>query len=431
MNATDNIASSPPPSPPHSPTSNVLRPIFDTKWHQVKKESNNPQALQIDSFANKIFQAMYALGRKLTHISSTAFNKIQKAALAGKPISTGLYLIIFLAGMALACVGVVFRMAGLARSSVTMLPANRISADKIPHQVNKELSVMTWNTALGPSIMATANNITQADDRMSNILHMIDKENPDVLCLQEVFDNKATDVLSRELRKNGYHCISSVLPQEVGLSSGLFFAVKSQPNDETQLSLDEIAVWKYTNLAIEDRLSNKGLLGVRVNITTAQGIQSVNVFNTHLQASSSTKGFSKVRLEQVKGIVDRVTEWTQGEAKPFNIICGDLNFGALPLEKNDDPAEYAEAMKILKPLVINPFEEVQDGHHGSFIDQNGQEGAVVVDYILVTPDKVETASSGKIKTKIVAVDRTYSDHKPVISSISLASLFENAPKFCG
>ncbi|XP_075711246.1 sphingomyelin phosphodiesterase 5-like [Rhinoderma darwinii] len=157
---------------------------------------------------------------------------------------------------------------------------------------------------------------------------LIFPQNADFICLQEVFDGRA----SRKLRL----CLGSSFPYilyDVGPSgpqgcgfkffnSGLFLASRHP--------LVNAEYYIYPNGRGEDALASKGLLCVKVHLGTTEQKQSiVGYINcTHLHAPESD---ATIRCDQMSLILQWVSDFqagnTQdGELVAFDVLCGDLNF---------------------------------------------------------------------------------------------------------
>ncbi|XP_040195884.1 sphingomyelin phosphodiesterase 3-like [Rana temporaria] len=153
-------------------------------------------------------------------------------------------------------------------------------------------------------------------------------QNADFVCLQEVFDGRA----SRSLRR----CLGSTFPHilyDVGLSgphgcgfwffnSGLFLASRHP--------IMAAKYYFYPNGRGEDALSSKGLLCVKVYIgMTKEKQRIVGYINcTHLHAAESDV---VIRCDQMSLILQWVVDFQSqygedGDLVAFDVLCGDLNF---------------------------------------------------------------------------------------------------------
>lgn len=323
--------------------------------------------------------------------------------------------------------------------SPTSEQPNPITANSLLNQ--NALKIMTWNTGLGPGFMSIDNRLKRPQERVENVLDMIKSQDPHIVALQEVFDSDAKDKIIEQLNDQGYDCIHSVLSSDpLALSSGLLLAVKR--NSSVKISLEEIKVWQFKNLAGPDAFSNKGVLSVRIKLSTENGQeQKLYIFNTHLQASYSDAGYGEVRQEQVAAIVSKVNAWSNSQGESHrSIVCGDLNFGHAPLEVLDDrkltaihPSKenekedneyYVQMQEFARAQLFDPNEAAQQKGEGTFCElKKGNPYRVksVVDYILVSESLKTTSSSSKIVD--LNLNNLPSDHYPVVHQLAMNQLF--------
>ncbi|KAM9331237.1 sphingomyelin phosphodiesterase 5-like [Gastrophryne carolinensis] len=153
-------------------------------------------------------------------------------------------------------------------------------------------------------------------------------EDPDFICLQEVFDGRASRKLRLCLGDTFPHILYDVGPcgpHDCGFkffNSGLFLASRHPPM--------AAQYYYYPNARGEDALAAKGLLCVKVQVGVTEGKQRiVGYINcTHLHAPESDAG---VRCDQMSLLL-RWTSDFQGqhrdadEVVAFDVLCGDLNF---------------------------------------------------------------------------------------------------------
>ncbi|KAM5181694.1 sphingomyelin phosphodiesterase 5-like [Mantella aurantiaca] len=153
-------------------------------------------------------------------------------------------------------------------------------------------------------------------------------DDADFVCLQEVFDGRA----SRRLRR----CLGGVFPHvlyDVGPSgprgrgfrffnSGLFLASRHP--------LTAAEYFFYPNARGEDAMASKGLLCVKVHVgMTRQKQRIVGYINcTHLHAPEND---SVIRCDQMslllRWVLDFQSQYGEdGDLVAFDVLCGDLNF---------------------------------------------------------------------------------------------------------
>ncbi|XP_063820069.1 sphingomyelin phosphodiesterase 5-like isoform X1 [Pseudophryne corroboree] len=153
-------------------------------------------------------------------------------------------------------------------------------------------------------------------------------QNADFLCLQEVFDGRASRKLRRCLAPSFPHILYDVGPS--GPHSGGFKFFNSGLFLASRHPLINAKYYFYPNARGEDALASKGLLCVKVHIgLTEQKQRIVGYINcTHLHAPESD---ATIRCDQMSFLLQWVSDFqTQhredGELVAFDVLCGDLNF---------------------------------------------------------------------------------------------------------
>ncbi|KAG7476150.1 hypothetical protein JOB18_046905 [Solea senegalensis] len=156
--------------------------------------------------------------------------------------------------------------------------------------------------------------------------------NVDILCLEEVFDKRAAQKLTKVLRPMYGHIL-----YDIGVyacqppcrctafkffNSGLFLASRFPV-------LDAQYHW-FPNSRGEDALAAKGLLSAKVLIgQNKKQKQVVGYFNcTHLHAP---EGEGEVRCEQLNMVTKWIGDFQAASREPdeevvFDVLCGDFNF---------------------------------------------------------------------------------------------------------
>lgn len=189
----------------------------------------------------------------------------------------------------------------------------------------ESLRVMTWNVAMLPGLIGRLAGHEPADaERVHRVCDEILTAAPDVVVLQEVFDEDARRVLSERLR--------TVYPYRVekcgagGLmveDSGLFFASKHRvlPGSEVFEAFSHRG-----GLLNEERLASKGIFGAWVELSHGR---AVGIFNTHLQADGDRVGaFAGVRrrqLAQIRKLIERSVARAARTHEVYVLLLGDLN----------------------------------------------------------------------------------------------------------
>lgn len=421
----------------------VLTEVSSTKLKKVDINSS------INSFAFSVFHFIYHFGRVQTKPFKLLAERFQEIRFEDSTHSINRYAKIKL--LSIAVCSIVVGLLSIPGFSLTYFakffsrnfcysPAQLKSESKRGIQDHNQLKVMTWNTGLGPGFMSIDNRLKKPEERIDSILEMIDQQDANILSLQEVFDEDATNLLVQELNKRGYDCVHSVLgSSSITLSSGLLLAVKRESG--IHLEIEEIKVWKFRNLAGADALANKGLLGLKLNMVRYGVSQTLHLFNTHLQASTESSGFGDVRQEQVAAISNTVKQWTKGAKKSGVVLCGDLNFGLIPLEKSDDKkliplhpsaspekkdeydVQFEEFEK--QAQLFDPNRNAQSSQSGTFYDlKNGtpQKVKSVIDYILTNEYLRKAQGSTKVINLNINDKLMPSDHCPLVHELDFSAL---------
>ncbi|XP_075440418.1 sphingomyelin phosphodiesterase 5-like isoform X2 [Ascaphus truei] len=150
----------------------------------------------------------------------------------------------------------------------------------------------------------------------------------DFLCLQEVFDGRASRILRLSLASSFPHILYDVGPSgPLGcgfkfFNSGLFLASRHPPL--------AAKYHYYSNARGEDALAAKGLLCVKVQVGVTEEKQNiVGYINcTHLHAPEAD-GF--IRCDQMSLLLQWLSEFQSqhsevGDIIAFDVLCGDFNF---------------------------------------------------------------------------------------------------------
>lgn len=168
------------------------------------------------------------------------------------------------------------------------------------------MRIISWNIAALPYPF---NHFKNDDERIKNIINIINQLDADIICLQEVFDTKVKLEICRGLYN--YKCFTSNANTCFGLNGGLLTAIR---NDYIVISK---LFYRFKNSTGEDRFGNKGILKLTLNING----KLLSIYNTHLQANAKYCCFGdnvKIRnkqLEELKSFIDNNDK----------IICGDFN----------------------------------------------------------------------------------------------------------
>lgn len=190
-------------------------------------------------------------------------------------------------------------------------------------QENGEILIGSYNVCLMDQFAVNCNNLTESEGRAAGIANTLFRDYmegraPDILCLQECFHLRSTEVLcegangSIGIRNLYPHIICNVAPNEgINVNSGLCLA--------SMHPIEEAGFRPWTISAGEDWLSNKGLLRVVVRI----GDRRVVVYNTHFQAKVGVR-YDEIRMEQLTLMRNFIEDDDNSNCSAV-FVCGDLN----------------------------------------------------------------------------------------------------------
>lgn len=403
---------------------------------------------KISSFSLGIFDIIYRIGKLGNKPLAFLAERFQTLRFKDDSIKPLTAMRLGLIGL-LALPAVIFSLPGNAicallkklTQNFAYSPTTTKTASLAPVQAEiQKLKTLTWNTGLGPGFMAIDNRLKKAEERVGAVMDLINAQDPHIVCLQEVFAEGATETLVRELNEKGYDVLHSALcSSQIKLPSGLLLAVKRESG--VKLEIEEVKVWEFKNLAGGDAMSKKALMGAKIKMTNGQAApQHLHVFNTHLQSSYAETGYGEVRRDQIAAIAQKVKEWAGNNTA---IVCGDLNFGAKPLEPSDDrPLAFADEAKPAGneyDVQFDTFNRIgglvdynqaaQNAGNGTFYElKKGHPERIqsVVDYVLIN----KSLKQQDVHTEILPLNtpgqtdfsNLTSDHCPIVQTVALKAL---------
>jgi endonuclease/exonuclease/phosphatase family metal-dependent hydrolase len=190
------------------------------------------------------------------------------------------------------------------------------------------ISIFTWNVKMLPgSIGEGAKDLLRAKSVTEAIVDL----DPDVVCLQEVFDEDIRDALVHYLSMTYGHFVSKGdMPWDVRQDSGLFVASKYPINSSRFVP--------FSSAAGVDMLAQKGVLGITLDV---QG-DPLYLLTSHLQASYGTQEeHDDVREAQLSKLA------AVSSYHPYpTVMLGDMNVVAEE-DTGDPTAEYLRMLRIL------------------------------------------------------------------------------------
>lgn len=242
------------------------------------------------------------------------------------------------------------------------------------------MRILTWNIAALPKKI---NFFRNPYHKYDNMIHLLHQYQPDIICLQEVFDYQILDKFNDSLKKLGYHTHYSE-PEGLISKNGLLNASKN-PILQTQ----EIDYSMYTGV---EYLIKKGIISSTIEIDN----QPLIFHNSHLQSNSvytMDHICTEVRQKQKQELLD----YLSNDLDQIQVLCGDLN----------DDFSTQEHQMFLKYL---PFKHLTTNSEKLITFPKHQEQ---LDFIIINQ---------KIKEKYTVID-TYedkiSDHQILMLDINL------------
>ena len=174
------------------------------------------------------------------------------------------------------------------------------------------MKVISWNIACIPDIW---NLFGPPEYRLECIVEEINKINPDIICLQEVFSEKSRNYLCKKFGDKYEIRISPEEKKWYVLNGGLFIASK--------YPIINCNFYIFKDAGKEDRFSEKGFIHI---IVEKSKNKRVSILNTHLNASTWFDIFpdnsQKIRIKQIYDILSYID---QIPIEYYNMICGDFN----------------------------------------------------------------------------------------------------------
>ena len=245
------------------------------------------------------------------------------------------------------------------------------------------IKILTWNIA---GLPFPFNNFQDNPvKRMKSIIKLINKSNPSIICLQEVFTKELKKQINEHLHNLKYNVIISNNPSNIfTVNGGLLIASKYKI-----LKIDSI---NYKNKFGEDYFSDKGVLKIKVNI---EG-NIIDIYNTHLNADPIIgNDGNKTRLKQYQEFFEFIDKSVNNI-----IICGDFNENINSISYN----KFINELNKIYPYTIN-----KNGLC-TFISTNE-----CLDHILLFSKNniIDSTKNWTIKKKII----NYSDHYPLFTKI--------------
>lgn len=190
-----------------------------------------------------------------------------------------------------------------------------VGTAKTADKQSANLKVLTWNIQMLPAIPTIAKLNKGQAMRAPWIIDFLNKQDYDIVVLQEVIDKKMTQLLKDGLKDSYPHQVSVNSKRGVtGCVGGILFV--------SRIPLKYVDHIVYKNISGVDAMAEKGCVLVEAE---HEGLR-FHIAGTHLQA-----GDDKVRDAEVPEIEDGILAKHRASGVPI-ILLGDMNIGV------DEPA---------------------------------------------------------------------------------------------
>ncbi|HOJ69991.1 MAG TPA: endonuclease/exonuclease/phosphatase family protein, partial [Candidatus Hydrogenedentes bacterium] len=235
--------------------------------------------------------------------------------------------------------------------------------------------------------------------RLPWIIDFLSRSDYDVVCLQEVLDPTATDMLATALRQAFPHIVLPPRDPARLLSSGVFFAAR--------VPIEQVDFTCYPDCSGVDCLASKGITIIRGK---KNGIDFLAA-GTHLQAGSQ-----QIRDRQYVAMAETLDRHRENGVPLF--VLGDFNTGA------DDPP-FENMVRLLRAHPV----PVDDPKPYSVDAENSWKGPGqnprLIDHILLDPAGTgttitrETIQRARREHEGKTID--LADHYGVVAEVNLSS----------
>lgn len=276
----------------------------------------------------------------------------------------------------------------------------------------KKLTICTFNAYLMPNwIKLFVHNYVAPQQRVYNVVQGALDSDADILCMQEMFDNKTVFKFMELIKEKYPYIIYHTGSSLVKLGSGLLIASK--------FPIENPEYWEHSTKVGTEWLASKGTIGVTIRLNNNQRIP---VFNTHLEAGldDPVAGVA-CRVSQLQDIQTYLKEYCKKYALYF--LCGDLNIPSR--------AESCDSIKLKEIISVNSqdaarirgtYHKILPGIHENGpcncldnIDENQD-----IDYIAI-PKPVE--ANAKLMDSRLACFNGASDHMASIATFDLSHTY--------
>lgn len=253
--------------------------------------------------------------------------------------------------------------------SCQMSPIEYLKGDCEETIPSNQVKFFSWNTCMLPGSLAKAHaGLESWVLRFSQIVGIVEEQNADIVCLQEVYSESAALKLYEKLKDRYAHFYINMGPKvmgskmsEVGLNSGLFVASK--------IPLENPYFESFKSTKPVSQI-NKGFFSSKI------GDNHMSFVTCHLEPFDDMMS-QEERKNQLSYVIDHMKK-LPAEIK---ILTGDLNIPYGNLE----PAESVLRTYFYDPYNKNRHEVTKYSRTYSdhFLTQKSEGSDIILDYFLI------------------------------------------------
>ena len=233
-----------------------------------------------------------------------------------------------------------------------------VRGDAQERTLEESLKIMSWNVCgIGGGFHYDHGGVIDWQSRLNGIVEKIEKENPDVLVLQEIYDTALGESLIERLKDRYAHFFFHLGKSVMGSVGGCMV-----------LSKCGIHTFSNTEFTTNDWTLKRGFAALEVKASPKDDAPVARVIGTHLIHYDDERGRS-VRVKQIAQIIDHIAR--QRLALP-TILAGDLN-----IERDKEEGEillpylrhgYTRPESTATNRLVWQWDQSKHGTYGETID---------------------------------------------------------------
>ena len=198
-----------------------------------------------------------------------------------------------------------------------------------------ELKFLTYNLAMLPFFIG----IAKRERAKAFVEEIRNHHDYDILCLQEIFDERIRKQLKRDLKDKYPYMVEKSSDHDIfNEDSGMFFASKFPILRHTYREFYAKSSGKW------DALVDKGIFVACLKLGAGKNRQILHIYNAHLQSTESEYKTREKQLSQVRTFIEKALKTEMGKKKKLKVsavLLGDFNVVG---DKSD---EYKRMMSLL------------------------------------------------------------------------------------